>query len=1452
MPDTRIRGLGAIAPVINTNTTAASTSNVANININATATAKRHSKLSHKPSSSTSSSLSLSRRSRPSSIAPSVSSSSHSLSHSHSHSGSHSRSSSQVHSSGHSRSSSQVLSISIGQALSLPPIQGPSSSTCTSPSASTSTAAASGATRVGVSSSPASPVLSRRPSLLRQPSLPLLGENSVLTHSHTHSPSQSSHSRNITHTSALSHSSLHSSGLSHSSLHSSGLSHSSLHSLISQASLIPPVPSVSRSRAASNASVHFVDHHHTPHHTQQHQHHVIASSSQHHVTASSPPNPLSPLPPSSPPTRRQSRAASTLFSFSNSVGQLSELGRDDHHHHHTHQYQQHQHGVNGMDDGGVDGDEDNAMGGNGGLRNAVYIDSEEVRERLDRLLGVQMEKGRVFSVGEGGDEDEETEESEERVEDVGGEEGEDREREEWVDQLTPGADDEFDHTSGMGMGVHETPKKKTTKNVVPPNTPAIGFNGSKSAHTWYQNSYASSSQVYLGSGGVSEEGHSSSQSHVQRPSVSSSISPLLGRIPTRPPPAPPLELDDVPRSTPTTEDSSPVELEEQMVFSKRPDLSDDDEEEEFDVGVKRTSRVATCVYDEEDEVDVYRRYYEGSSEGDEGERRKEVEGGVYGGRTMEGAVSRWSLTSSVMVEREREPVTPASTLPSSKGGRSRSGSTSALAALGVFAKEGEKEKEKELLKEKKRSRLVSFISRLSVGNALSSSSTTTTTTTTSQTLTVGSTRAKRLSAASFAAPSMPLPLLPTDARDVYVPPSTSTLLPSAPIITYDKPSKKPAQLRLDVEARHHNVHDVVALNGEVSGTWTPSSSSAGMLNSAPGSPTVRGRVTFKESLPNASGSVSRKSSVSNLSKVSLPKANAVYPPLPISPTSPTMSMGLMTSPSQSSMALSMSPVHSTIPMPPTPMSPSSVPMPMSPKSPVSLRSMTSMEMELTPQAQELSHSNNPPHAPFMQKEGYGAERPTRPRASSAADLLMMMRPRPSVVGLMERAQQQHRERERGYYYTQAHSQPQPMQQVQPQQVQPMQQVQHDEYGVELTGEMRKWGLGMGRDGEREVGRERVFVSFNEEVLPSDPHSIPVSTNPNRGNEEHAATSAGYPNTANDQHSNINNLPNPNPNQHPNLHSIPKPSLDINTTLQHGSNTVFPSPPSQSSQTQSPTATNGVNSVVSPTVAKVESVFMALAPARGQLSIKPTPAHPHAHPHASQAATAQTLNPQSFQRMRLKSMSSVGNLPQSFNPTAQYAQHQQPPPVPVKKNRGFRGLAIRMGLVNASNTTSTTPSTPTTAGSGTMGASPMGSNTNLLNMQGGGGGGHNVNAGSAALMDPYGAGYEYGNVYESPTSMTGGGAGLLGTMKKGKKTAKRQLVISGVDVEDVQGYEAVKAWCESLGEVREIKRVANGSLYVDFKKASVAETVCRLQAQVTIKGAGSVSLSWATKSKKKSI
>ncbi|KAH9937326.1 uncharacterized protein B0H18DRAFT_1113180 [Fomitopsis serialis] len=59
------------------------------------------------------------------------------------------------------------------------------------------------------------------------------------------------------------------------------------------------------------------------------------------------------------------------------------------------------------------------------------------------------------------------------------------------------------------------------------------------------------------------------------------------------------------------------------------------------------------------------------------------------------------------------------------------------------------------------------------------------------------------------------------------------------------------------------------------------------------------------------------------------------------------------------------------------------------------------------------------------------------------------------------------------------------------------------------------------------------------------------------------------------------------------------------------------------------------------------------------------------------------------------------------------------------------------------------------------------------------------------------------------------------------------------------HKPVKKWCESFGEVNSISRELNGNLYVDFRKAEVADTVCRLQARVYIKGVGSVCLSYFT-------
>ena len=73
--------------------------------------------------------------------------------------------------------------------------------------------------------------------------------------------------------------------------------------------------------------------------------------------------------------------------------------------------------------------------------------------------------------------------------------------------------------------------------------------------------------------------------------------------------------------------------------------------------------------------------------------------------------------------------------------------------------------------------------------------------------------------------------------------------------------------------------------------------------------------------------------------------------------------------------------------------------------------------------------------------------------------------------------------------------------------------------------------------------------------------------------------------------------------------------------------------------------------------------------------------------------------------------------------------------------------------------------------------------------------------------------------------------------------KKKLVISGIGLDEVHRYEALKRWCEvtlfyfsrrrqfiylhrlqSFGEVSQITRMPNGELHVHFKKAEVADTV----------------------------
>ncbi|KZV72041.1 hypothetical protein PENSPDRAFT_684065 [Peniophora sp. CONT] len=87
-----------------------------------------------------------------------------------------------------------------------------------------------------------------------------------------------------------------------------------------------------------------------------------------------------------------------------------------------------------------------------------------------------------------------------------------------------------------------------------------------------------------------------------------------------------------------------------------------------------------------------------------------------------------------------------------------------------------------------------------------------------------------------------------------------------------------------------------------------------------------------------------------------------------------------------------------------------------------------------------------------------------------------------------------------------------------------------------------------------------------------------------------------------------------------------------------------------------------------------------------------------------------------------------------------------------------------------------------------------------------------------------------------------------------RVPRKRLVVGGLDSLDSDTgsaqERAVRAWCETFGEVRKFARGPDGhSLHVDWKSASVAETVCRIQARVHIQGAGSVALSWVEAKRK---
>ncbi|KAF8973635.1 hypothetical protein BDZ97DRAFT_1912111 [Flammula alnicola] len=79
--------------------------------------------------------------------------------------------------------------------------------------------------------------------------------------------------------------------------------------------------------------------------------------------------------------------------------------------------------------------------------------------------------------------------------------------------------------------------------------------------------------------------------------------------------------------------------------------------------------------------------------------------------------------------------------------------------------------------------------------------------------------------------------------------------------------------------------------------------------------------------------------------------------------------------------------------------------------------------------------------------------------------------------------------------------------------------------------------------------------------------------------------------------------------------------------------------------------------------------------------------------------------------------------------------------------------------------------------------------------------------------------------------------------------KKKLIISGVGVTETRKFEGIKRWCESFGEVRQISRMPNGDLQIDFRDPEVADTVCRVRAKVFIAGVGSVQLSWIAGNKR---
>ncbi|KAF9245751.1 hypothetical protein BU15DRAFT_58721 [Melanogaster broomeanus] len=83
----------------------------------------------------------------------------------------------------------------------------------------------------------------------------------------------------------------------------------------------------------------------------------------------------------------------------------------------------------------------------------------------------------------------------------------------------------------------------------------------------------------------------------------------------------------------------------------------------------------------------------------------------------------------------------------------------------------------------------------------------------------------------------------------------------------------------------------------------------------------------------------------------------------------------------------------------------------------------------------------------------------------------------------------------------------------------------------------------------------------------------------------------------------------------------------------------------------------------------------------------------------------------------------------------------------------------------------------------------------------------------------------------------------------RQAKKKKLVVSGISLNDTRRLEAIQRWCQSFGDIDQITRMPNGDLHVNFQKAEVAETVCRVRAKVQIAGVGSVHLSWINGNKR---